>query len=82
MAFIAAYKALAHKNGLSLMISTGGRAASELIKKVHLFGEAVKQLTHGAITYIPSADSCKFSNGSRIVSLPSGNPTALRGWSA
>ena len=39
-------------------------------------------MTKGAITYTPSADSCKFSNGSRIVSLPSGNPTALRGWSA
>lgn len=82
MAFIATFKALNTKNGLSLCISTGGRAASELIKKVHQFAEAVKLLTNGTITYMPSADSCRFNNGSRVVSLPSGNPTALRGWSA
>ena len=82
LAFIAAYKALEKKNGLSLCISTGGRAAQELIKKVHQFAEAVKLITKGKIDYVPSSDGCKFSNGSRVVSLPSGNPTALRGWSA
>lgn len=79
---ISAYKALSHPNGLSLCISTGSRAASELIKKVHLMAESVKKMTNGAIDYIPSADACKFSNGSRVISLPSGNPIALRGWSA
>jgi len=34
------------------------------------------------ITYSASADSIKFSSGSRVISLPSGNPAALRGWSA
>ena len=82
LAFLASFKALDKKNGLSLCISTGGRAAQELIHKVHQFAEAVKILTNGQIDYVPSADSCKFSNGSRVVSLPSGNPTALRGWSA
>ena len=82
LAFIATYKALEKKNGLSLCISTGGRAAQELIKKVHQFAEAVKLITKGRIDYMPSSDGCKFSNGSRVVSLPSGNPTALRGWSA
>ena len=33
------------------------------------------------ITYSASADSVKFSTGARIISLPSGNPSALRGWS-
>lgn len=79
---ISAYKALSYPNGLSLCISTGSRAASELIKKVHLMAESVKKMTNGAIDYIPSADACKFSNGSRVISLPSGNPIALRGWSA
>lgn len=79
---ISAYKALSNTNGLALCISTGSRAASELIKKVHLMAESVKKLTNGAIDYIPSADACKFSNGSRVISLPSGNPIALRGWSA
>ena len=82
MGLISTYKALSHQNGLSLCISTGSRAASELIKKVHLMAESVKKLTNGAIDYIPSADACKFSNGSRVISLPSGNPIALRGWSA
>lgn len=82
LAFIAAYKALQKKNGLSLCISTGGRAAAELMKKVHQFAEATKLLSKGAITYMPGADSCKFSNGARVISLPSGNPTSLRGWSA
>lgn len=34
------------------------------------------------VTYSASADSIKFSSGARVVSLPSGNPAALRGWSA
>lgn len=42
----------------------------------------MKLITKGKIDYVPSSDGCKFSNGSRVVSLPSGNPTALRGWSA
>ena len=71
LAFLASFKALDKKNGLSLCISTGGRAAQELIHKVHQFAEAVKILTNGQIDYVPSADSCKFSNGSRVVSLPS-----------
>lgn len=82
LAFLASYQALQRKNGLSLCISTGSRAASELIKKVHQFAECVKVISKGQIDYIPSADGCKFSNGSRVVSLPSGNPIALRGWSA
>lgn len=82
LAFIAAKKALTRRNGLSLCVSTGSRAAQELIKKCQQFAEAMKIMTDGEMDYSPSADSVKFSNGSRIISLPSGNPTALRGWSA
>lgn len=35
-----------------------------------------------SIEYTSSADTIKFSNGARIVSLPSGNPPALRGYTA
>lgn len=35
-----------------------------------------------SINYNASSDSIKFDNGSRVISLPSGNPSALRGWSA
>ena len=82
LAFIAVEKALSKMNGLSLCISTGGRAASELMKKVNQMAEAVKVLTNGKIDYMASQDACKFSTGARVLSLPSGNPTALRGWSA
>ena len=82
LAFIAVEKCLLKKNGLSLCVSTGSRAAGELIKKCQQFAEAVKIMSNGQIDYVPSADAVKFSNGSRVISLPSGNPTALRGWSA
>lgn len=82
LAFIATQKALQHKNGLSLIISTGARAASEMLRKCVNFAEAVKQLSNNKIDYTNSADAIKFSNGSRILSLPSGNPAALRGFSA
>lgn len=35
-----------------------------------------------ATTYTASADCVKYSNGARIVSLPSGNPAGLRGYTA
>ena len=82
LAFLAVYKALSRKNGLSLCISTGARSANELIKKCEQMAQAVKQLSNGAIDYMPSADAVKFSNGARVLSLPSGNPAGLRGYTA
>lgn len=83
MAGILVYKALSKKNGLSLCISTGSRAASEIIRKCAQFAEAVKQLSHGQIDYTSSYDTIKFSNGSRVMSLPSSTDGAnLRGFSA
>ena len=82
LAVIAAFKACSRPRGLSLCVSTGSRAASELIKKVHQVAEAVRIASDGRITYEASADMCRFSTGSRVVSLPSGNPSALRGYTA
>lgn len=82
LAVIAAFKACSRPCGLSLCVSTGSRAASELIKKVHQVAEAVRIASDGNITYEASADACRFSTGSRVVSLPSGNPSALRGYTA
>lgn len=64
------------------MISTGARAASELLKKAANFAEAVRVMTDGKVSYTSTADTITFSNGSRVLSLPSGNPAALRGYSA
>ena len=75
-------KALKQKNGLSLVVSVGARSAAEIIKKCEQMAQAVKILSNGSIDYSASVDQIKFSNGSRVVSLPSGNPGALRGWSA
>ena len=80
-AFISVFKSLTRRNGLSLCISTGSRAASELLKNCAQFAEAI-HILDPSINYSASADSIKFDNGSRVISLPSGNPASLRGWSA
>ena len=81
IAFIMCNKVLKKKGTLGLCVSTGQRAASELLKKVKQMAEAVKVVSKGLITYTDNADSVTFSTGSRIVSLPS-NPDGLRGFSA
>lgn len=43
--------------------------------------EAV-HIINPAVTYSTTADCVKYSNGARIVSLPSGNPAGLRGYTA
>ena len=42
-------------------MSTGQRAASELLKKVKQMAEAVKVVSKGLITYTDNADSVTFS---------------------
>ena len=76
-------RALEKKNGLSLCISTGARAASEIVKKAAQFAEAVKRMSHGAVDYTCGYDHVNFSNGSRVMSLPSTTDGAnLRGYTA
>ena len=71
------------KRGLSLCISTGSRAASEIVRKSVMFAEAVKKLSHGRLTYTSGFDHVTFSNGARVMSLPSSTDGAnLRGWTA
>lgn len=82
LAYLAVYKALSKKGGLALIISTGARASSETMKKVTQFADAVKLMSGSRIDYTASADCVKFNNGSRVMSLPSGNPSALRGYTA
>ena len=82
MAYLAVMKAASKQHGLSLCVSTGARAASELVKKCLQMAEAAKVMSDGKLDYTSSADCIKFSNGARVLSLPSGNPAALRGYSA
>ena len=72
--------ALSKKNGLAICVSTGARAASELLAKAKMFAEAVRIATNDQVTYTSSFDAIKFSTGSRVLSLPN-NPAALRGTS-
>lgn len=81
IAFVLVRKALEKQNGLALCISVNSRSASEIIKKCSQFAEAVKTLSKGAITYQNAFDHITFSNGSRILSLPS-TSDGLRGWTA
>ena len=55
--------------------------------KVKQWAEACKMVSDDKIRqtttgYEASYDKVKFANGSRIITLPSGNPSACRGWSA
>ena len=81
VAGILTYKALQKHNGLAICISVNSRSASEIIAKCKQFAESVKVLSNNAITYTASFDTIRFSNGSRIMSLPS-TADSLRGWSA
>ena len=75
------HAALKQDNGLSLCISTGAKAASEIIMKCIQFARAVEVLTDGQLTFKSSFDSVRFSNGSRVMALPSSTDGAnLRGW--
>lgn len=80
IALILCYKALSKQNGLSLCVSVNSRSASEIIRKCSQFAEAVRKLSNGSIDYEASYDHINFSNGSRVLSLPS-TSDGLRGWS-
>lgn len=74
-------KALGVPGGLALCVSTGQRAAQEIIKKCERWAAAVAAASKGRLGYQSSADCVRFSNGSRVLSLPN-NPAALRGYTA
>ena len=65
---------------MSLILSTGERAAQELLKKVQQWAEALKIASNGTITWTSNACEVRLSNGSRICSIPSGNTQAARGY--
>ena len=75
------YKALEKPGNLSLCVSVNSRSASEIVKKCQQFAEAVKAMSKGKISYSASFDGIKFSNGSRVLSLPS-TADSLRGFTA
>ena len=81
-AYIACHEALVKDNSVILVISTGSRASEEWLNKAEQFAQAIQVLSDNFYTYDRTSDKLIFSNGSRILSLPSGNPTSLRGYTA
>ena len=69
-------------NSVILVISTGSRASEEWLNKAEQFAQAIQVLSDNFYTFTRTSDKLIFSNGSRILSLPSGNPTSLRGYTA
>lgn len=78
-AYLATQKCLMKQNGLVIYLSTGQRAADESLKTCKKFGDAIKVLSNGKITYDSTASCITYSNGSRIMTLP-GKPESCRGW--
>lgn len=77
------YYAIMNPKSLTAVISTGERSAAEFLLKCRQWAEACKIVSSDLelIDYEASAAQIRFSNGSRIIILPSGNPAALRGYS-
>ena len=75
--------AIMNPNTLTACISTGERAAAEFLLKCRQWAEACKIFANdpSLVDYEASTTQIRFSNGSRIIILPSGNPAALRGYS-
>lgn len=81
MAGLLCYTSLVHeKDGLSICVSTNLRSASEIMKKVVKFAEAVEVMSQGRISYTSSFDRVTFSTGARVISVPAGDGTAGRGF--
>ena len=80
MACQAVYNSLVRPKNLTAIVSTGERAAGEMLKKCLQWADAFR-VADNDIVYSNNATSITFNNGSRIIILPAGNPAALRGYS-
>lgn len=80
----AVYTAWTKPNSLVIVVSSGERAAIELLAKVKKIADAWRiafSETDHNLTYFSNAEEVRFSNGSRIKVLPSNNPAVTRGYS-
>lgn len=86
--FVAAARAVSwavtHAKSLTACISTGERAGKEFLLKCEQWAEACLAMadedTAPYLTFTKTSTEIKFANGSRILILPAGNPSALRGY--
>lgn len=80
----AVYTAWTKPGSLVIIVSSGERAAQELLAKVKKISDAWRiafSETDHNLTYLSNAEEVRFSNGSRIKVLPSNNPAVTRGYS-
>lgn len=80
----AVYTAWTKLNSLVIVVSSGERAAIELMQKVKRIADAWSVSFKGTpyeLRYVGNAEEVRFSNGSRIKVLPSNNPAVTRGYS-
>lgn len=80
----AVYTAWTKPKSLTIIVSSGERAAVELMQKVKKIADAWQVSFAGTphnLRYFCNAEEVRFSNGSRIKILPSNNPAVTRGYS-
>lgn len=84
LAYIAVEKAWTNPNSKIVLISSGERAALEILDKVKriakIFQTSFADTPANFTTEVLSME-VRFSNGSRIITLPSGDPDRVRGYS-
>lgn len=84
LAYIAVEKAWTNPNSKIVLISSGERAALELLDKVKRIAKIFQNCfsdTPANFTIDITASEVKLSNGSKIITLPSGDPDKVRGYS-
>ena len=84
LAYIAVEKAWTNPNSKIVLISSGERAALELLDKVKRIAKIFQNcFSDTAANFKAEVTSMevRFTNGSRIITLPSGDPEKVRGYS-
>lgn len=84
LAYIAVEKAWTNPNSKIVLISSGERAALEILDKVKRIAKIFQtSFSDTAANFIIETTSMevRVSNGSRIITLPSGDPDKVRGYS-
>lgn len=84
LAYIAVEKAWTNPNSKIVLISSGERAALEILDKVKRIAKIFQNCfadTEANFTAEVTSMEVRFSNGSRIITLPSGDPDRVRGYS-
>ncbi len=76
----AVYEAISAPNSLTCIVSVNERSAQEFLRKILQWSQACRLYRPDLVEYSNNASQIQFSNGSRIITLPS-SPSALRGFS-